>query len=142
MAWELHEAVNYYQKQGAPGDQSVLLELLREVQEENSGIPRAILPEIAGMLGVKESFLLAIIRRQPRLKLMDTHTLELCAGPNCGKRVDLAALAEKLCAGRNDIQLKFVPCMRQCGRGPNLRWDGQMYNRADEVLLRRILSEK
>lgn len=142
MAWELHDAVSYYKKQGAPGDQNVLLALLREVQQEKGGIPKSILAEIAGLLGVKESFLLALIRCQPRLRLTDTHTLELCTGPNCGKRGSLAALAERLCAGRSDIQLKFVPCMRMCGKGPNLRWDGELHNRADEALLRRILSEK
>ncbi len=142
MAWELSEAVAYYKKQGAPGDQSALLELLREVQREQGGIPKGMLTEIAGLLGVKESFLLAIIRRQPRLRLRDTHVLEMCAGPNCGKRADLAALAENLCSERCDIQLKFVPCMRQCGKGPNLKWDGTLHNRADETLLRRILSEK
>ena len=142
MAWELREAVSYYQKQGAPGDQSALLSLLREVQEEFGCIPKHLLLEMGEKLGVKESFLLALIRRQPRLRLGDSHTLEMCAGPNCGKRVDLAALAEQLCASRSDVQLKFVPCMRQCGKGPNIKWDGQLHNRADEMLLRRLFGEK
>ena len=139
MAWNLQEATEYFKKQGAPGDQTALLSLLREVQEEYGGIPRGLLPEIGSILGVKESFLLALIRRQPRLRLRDTHTLELCAGPNCGKRAELAALAEKLCTGRGDITLKFVPCMRQCGKGPNLKWDGVLHNRADAELLQKLL---
>lgn len=142
MAWELKEALEYYKKQGAPSDQSALVSLFREVQGEFGSIPKHLLPELAVGLGVKESFLLALIRRQPRLRLADCHTLELCAGSNCGKRAELAALAEKLCAGRADIQLKFVSCMRLCGKGPNLRWDGQLYNKADETLLRQLLSEK
>lgn len=142
MAWDLKEAVDYYTKQGAPGEQNALLNLLREVQTEYGSIPQYLLPQIGELLGVKESFLLALIRRQPRLQLGDTHTLELCAGPNCGKRTELAALAEHLCAGKGDVSLKFVPCMRQCGKGPNLRWDGQLHNRADEALIRRLLEEK
>lgn len=142
MAWELREAVEYYKKQGAPGDQAALLALLREMQEEHGGIPKELLPEIGKLLDVKENFLLAVIRRQPRLRLTDTHTLELCAGPNCGRRTELAALAERLCAGKPDVSLKFVPCMRSCGKGPNLKWDGQLHNRADETLLRRLLSQK
>lgn len=142
MAWELKEAVEYYKKQGAPGDQNALLALLREIQAEAEGIPGRLLPELGEMLGVKESFLLALISRQPRLRLMDTHTLELCAGPNCGKRAELAALAERLCAGRTDVSLKFVLCMRQCGKGPNIKWDGVVYNRADGALLRRLFAEK
>lgn len=142
MSWDLRESVEYYKRQGAPGDQSALLSLLREVQEEHGGIPKTLLPEIGESLGVKESFILALIRRQPRLRLTDTHTLILCAGPNCGKRTELADLAETLCAGRSDVTLKFVPCMRQCGKGPNLKWDGQLYNRADEELLKKLLETK
>ena len=141
MSWNLREAVKYYQKQGAPGDQTALIGLLREIQDAHGGIPKGILPEIGEALGIKESFLLALIRRQPRLRLMDTHTLELCAGPNCGKRTELAALAEKLCAGRSDVSLKFVPCMRQCGKGPNLKWDGQLHNRANAELLKKLLQK-
>ena len=139
MAWELKEAAAYYKKQGAPGDQSALLGFLREMQEEYGGIPGQLLPEAAALLGVKESFLQAVIRRQPRLRLMDTHLLELCAGPNCGKSVELAALAEKLCAGRSDVTLRFTRCMRQCGKGPNLKWDGEIHNRADGELLKKLL---
>lgn len=142
MAWDLKEAAEYYRKQGAPGDQNALLGLLREVQEEFGSIPQYLLPQIGENLSVKESFLLALIRRQPRLRLGDSHTLELCAGLNCGKRTELAALAEQLCAGKSNVSLRFVPCMRQCGKGPNLRWDGQLYNRADEALIRRLLTEK
>lgn len=139
MAWDLKEATAYYRKQGAPGDQTALVSLLREMQEEFGAIPEYLLPELGTNLGVKESFLLALIRRQPRLRLADTHVLELCAGPNCGKRTELAALAEKLCDGKSGVTLKFVPCMRMCGKGPNLRWDGVLHNGADEALLRKLL---
>jgi NADH:ubiquinone oxidoreductase subunit E len=142
MAWDLNEAVAYYKKQGAPGDQNALISLLREMQEEFGSIPKHLLPIMGEKLGVKDSFLLALIRRQPRLRLGDTHTLEMCAGPNCGRRAELAALAEELCRGKSDVTLKFVPCMRMCGKGPNLKWDGQLHNRADEALLRQLFAEK
>lgn len=142
MAWELKEAVEYYKKQGAPSDQGALIGLLREMQEEFGTIPSHLLPEAAAILGVKASFLLAVIRRQPRLRLADTHLLELCAGPNCGKCVELAAQAEKLCADRRDTTLKFTPCMRQCGKGPNLKWDGTLHNRADGELLKKLVENK
>lgn len=139
MAWDMQEAVAYYKKQGAPGDQSTVVSLLREVQEEFGAIPGQLLPELGSLLGVKESFLLALIRRQPRLRIADTHVLEMCAGPNCGKRTELASLAEELCAVRKNVTLRFVPCMRMCGKGPNLRWDGVLHNGADEALLRKLL---
>lgn len=143
MSWDLKEAVEYYGRQGAPGDQSAVISLLREVQQENGGsIPLSAPEEIAGLYGIKAGFLLALIKRIPSLRLADGHCLELCAGPNCGKRTELAALAEKLCkAHPGKITLKYVPCMRLCGKGPNLRWDGKLYHQADEALLRRLMEE-
>lgn len=141
MSWDLKEAAAYYKRQGAPGDQSALLSLLREIQQEFGAVPKHMVGELAGEMGTKESFLLAVIRRQPRLRLEETHTLELCAGPNCGKRAQLAELAETLCARKKGVTLKFVGCMRQCGQGPNLKWDGQLYSRADEALLRKLLEQ-
>lgn len=139
MEFVLSEALEYYRRQGAPGDQAALVSLLREVQQACGGtIPKTTLPPLAGGLGVKESYLLAVIRRIPSLRLSDSHTLELCAGPNCGRAAALAACAEKECKGKN-ITLRFVPCMRLCGKGPNLKWDGKLYHKVDEKLLKRVL---
>ena len=37
MPWNLEEAIAYYGQRGAPADQSALVSLLREVQQENGG---------------------------------------------------------------------------------------------------------
>lgn len=137
MAWNLDEAIGWYRKQGAPGDQTALTELLREIQRENGGgIPRFAVAEVSQKLNVKESLLLAVIRRIPSLRLADFHCLEVCAGPNCGKHAALARVAEGMKSSK--IQVRFVPCMRMCGKGPNIRWDGRLYHGADEALLRRL----
>ena len=142
--WTLDEALTYYKRQGAPSDQTALRGLLREVQDQHGGaIPSHLMKPMAESMGVKESFLLAILKRSPGLRLKDEHLLELCCGPNCGKHTALAALAEELCAtSPRKITLKFVPCMRLCGKGPNIRYDGILYHHADETLLRRLLSEQ
>lgn len=139
MSWDLNEAIDYYRRQGAPGDQNALRNLLTEIQEESGGaIPRDVLGRTAEGLGVKESFLAAIIRRIPRLRLADIHVLEICAGPNCSRRGQLAQLAEQY---RGRVEVKLVPCMRQCGKGPNLRFDGKLYNGADAQLLAALMDE-
>ena len=139
MSWDLSEAIDYYRRQGAPGDQNALRNLLSEVQEAHGGaIPGYLLPQIAGDLGVKESFLAAIIRRIPRLRLKNQHLLEICAGPNCSRRGQRAQMAEQY---RGRVEIKLVPCMRQCGKGPNLRFDGKLYNGADAQLLARLMEE-
>ena len=139
MSWDLNEAISYYRGQGAPGDQNALRNLLAEVQAESGGtIPGYLLPQIAQGLGVKESFLAAVIRRVPSLRLKDSHLLEICAGSNCSHRGQLAQIVERY---RGRVKVKLVPCMRQCGKGPNLRLDGKLYNGADEALLEKIMSE-
>ena len=138
MNWDLEEAISYYKKQGAPKDQSVVTALLREIQSQHGGsIPSGVLIRLAEAYETKESYFLALIRRIPSLRLSDKHLVELCAGPNCGKHRALADFAEKNCRGK--AELKFVPCMRQCGKGPNLRFDGKLYHKADEALLKSLL---
>lgn len=137
MKFDLAEAMDYYRRQGAPGDQNALRNLLAEIQTEYGGsIPQYVLPQVADGLGTKESFLAAIIRRIPSLRLADQHLLEICAGPNCSRRGNLAQLAEQY---RGRVEVKLVPCMRQCGKGPNLRFDGRLYNGADGALLEKLL---
>ena len=142
--WSLKEAVDYYQRQGAPGDQTALIAHLREAQQENGGaIPIQLPAQLAQALGVKESFLLAVIRRIPGLRLGDSHSLELCDGPNCSKRAALADFVERT-YGKTpaDFTVQYVPCMRLCGKGPNIRWDGKLYHQADEKLLRSLIDGK
>lgn len=143
MEWTLEEAVSHYERQGAPGDQTALVGLLREVQQENNGsIPEFLLDQIAQAYNIKKTFLLAIVKRIPSLRLDDTHILELCAGPNCGKHLSLAAYAEELhsACGKKFV-LKFSPCMRMCGKGPNIKWDGKIYHQANPLLLQQLLAE-
>ena len=67
--WTLEEALAYYRRQGAPGEQGALVALLREVQEERGGaLPAADLAEIAAALSLRDTFLSAIIRRYPGLR--------------------------------------------------------------------------
>ena len=143
MQWNFEEAIVYYKKLGAPKDQSALISLLKEIQQEHgNSIPGYMVKWIAEAYEIKESFLLAIIKRIPSLMLDDQHILEICAGPNCGKQAALAACAESLQKrSKNKFLLKYVPCMRMCGKGPNLKWDGKIYHKADERLLKQLLTE-
>lgn len=140
MDWNLEEAIGYYRSLGAPSDQNALIGLLKEIQREQGSISYADLSAITRSYGIKEGLLLALIRRIPSLRLAGKHTLELCAGPNCSKKAKLADFVEKNW-GKNPekFTVKYVPCMRMCGKGPNIRWDGQVYNSADEELLKKLL---
>ena len=141
MDWTLEEALEYYRRMGAPGDQTALTNLLREIQKNNGGgIPKGLLPTVAEHYSIKESLLLALIRRIPSLRLADVHCLELCSGPNCPKKRDLAGFVEKTWGAKpKGFTVRYVPCMRMCGKGPNIRWDGKLYNQADEELLKKLI---
>lgn len=138
MEWNLTDEIASYKSLGAPEDQQALIGLLRQVQAQYNGIPASCIATIAESYGIKEGILLALIRRIPSLRLAEGHLLELCAGPNCSKCTALAVCAEKL-AKQGKCTLKYVPCMRLCGKGPNLRWDGKLYHRADEDLLKKLV---
>jgi NADH:ubiquinone oxidoreductase subunit E len=134
----MQELLDYYRRQGAPGDQTALVGLLREIQGEYGAVPKWAVAEIAAAYNVKESFLLAVIKRIPSLRLQDTHLLQLCAGPNCGKHTALAAEAEKLCKLKG-VELKYMGCQRMCGKGPNIKFDGKLYHKATIELLQDLL---
>ena len=134
----MKEILDYYRRQGAPGDQTALVGLLKELQQTYGAVPKWAVGEIAEEYKIKESFVLAVVKRIPSLRLQDTHLLQLCAGPNCGKHTALAAEAEKLCKLKG-VELKYMGCQRMCGKGPNIRFDGKLYHKATVELLQELL---
>ncbi len=148
--WDLYEAITYYQKDGAPQNQDVLIALLREVQEENKGVlPSIAIREIAEQMSVKESFLLAIIKRYPSLHIESApNFLEICGGPNCAKNNSaklMRFIMEKYKVGSGGISTKgrfsykISGCMKHCGKGPNIKWNGEVYNKMDEKKLVQLI---
>ncbi len=148
--WTLEEALAYYRRQGAPGEQGALVALLREVQEERGGaLPAADLAEIAAALSLRDTFLSAIIRRYPACAPRRPHRMELC-GPRCSGRgaARLAAFVEETYGVRpggvsasGRFTYRITGCMKSCPNGPSLRWDGALHSRADEALIRALVDE-
>lgn len=134
----MKEMLDYYRRQGAPSDQTALVNLLKELQQIYGAVPKWAVAEVAEAYKIKESFILAVVKRIPSLRLQDTHLLQLCAGPNCGKHTPLAAEAEKLCKLKG-VELKYMGCQRMCGKGPNIRFDGKLYHKATVELLKELL---
>ena len=140
MSWDLEEALDYYRRQGAATDQNAIIALLKEIQKEQGAIPVDVPEKIAEAYGLRAPLVLALIRRLPSLRLAGGHCMELCAGPNCGKSSSLADFAEEIAP--TGVTVKRVGCMRLCGKGPNLRWDGKLYHRADQALIRHLMEQK
>lgn len=60
-------------------------------------------------------------------------TVEICIGTSCHLMgvQDLMAVLDSLPdSQRNQIELKAVTCFKSCGKGPNVRINGELINNA------------
>ncbi len=148
-SWNIHEAVEYYKGQDAPQNQFALVELLKEVQEHNGGVLTDIaVEEIAALLNTKVTFLNAVIKRYPSLKPASApHRLEVCGGKNCAvngsaallKHIRVAYGAESGgISTKGGFSFKICGCLKHCGKGPNIKWDGEIYNAATPELIKKL----
>lgn len=144
--WNIDEAIAYYRDQGAPGDQQMLIALLREIQQETGPLTQEVLLKVESALALSASMLPALIRRVPSLR-MDTHPhrLELCQ--NCGRK--LAVWVENEygvkpgCAcDTHGFTFQLTGCMKNCKASPSMKWDGVLYPKASEDTIRRVVSGK
>lgn len=150
--WNLQDAIAFCREQGAPQNQQALIALLREIQTKNSGlIPADALGEISSQLALKEALLLAIIKRCPGLRTEEApHRLELCGGERCRKRNcrELQRFVEENYqvepgkvsqVGR--FSYKITGCMKNCPKGPSLKWDGKLYSNANSKLIQTLVGK-
>lgn len=151
--WSLDEAIAYYKGQDAPANQDALVNLLREVQDNNGGVlSDIVIEDIAIAMNIKQSFLGAVIKRYPSLRAESApHRLEVCGGPNCAKNGSakiLKFIADKYkvqsggISKKGKFSFKICGCMKQCPYGPNIKWDGEIYNHADEELLEKLINSQ
>ena len=147
--WNIHESVEYYKGQDAPQNQFALVELLKEVQEHNGGVlADNVVQEIAALLNIKPSFLNAVIKRYPSLKpAAAPHRLEICGGKNCagnGSAALLKFIKQTYNVDNGGISVSggfsfaVCNCLKHCGKGPNIKWDGEVYNAATPELIKRL----
>ena len=146
---DFQEMIDYYREQGAPGDQQMVIALLREMQEACGGaLNGEALKAAAEAYGLKENMLAALIRRIPSLRMADApHRLELCG--TCPRGRELRAWVENtwhIRSGSTCEQGGFsyhvTPCMKNCKNGPSLKWDGTLYSQATVELIRKLTGMK
>lgn len=148
-SWNIHEAVEYYKGQDAPQNQFALVELLKEAQEHNGGVLTDIaVEEIAALLNIKVTFLNAVIKRYSSLKTAQApHRLEVCGGKNCAVNGSAALLKHIRGAygaesggisTKGGFSFKICGCLKHCGKGPNIKWDGEIYNAATPELIKKL----
>lgn len=147
--WKIHEAVEYYKGQDAPQNQFALVELLKEAQEHNGGVlTDCLIEDIAALLNIKVTFLNAVIKRYPSLKTAQApRRLEVCGGKNCAANGSAALLKHIRGAygaesggisTKGGFSFKICGCLKHCGKGPNIKWDGEIYNAATPELIKKL----
>lgn len=147
--WNIHEAVEYYKGQDAPQNQFALVELLKEAQEHNGGVlTDCLIEDIAALLNIKVTFLNAVIKRYSSLKTAQApHRLEVCGDKNCAANGSAALLKHIRGAygaesggisTKGGFSFKICGCLKHCGKGPNIKWDGEIYNAATPELIKKL----
>lgn len=148
---EFQEAAQYYTSLNSPGDQSVLVEFLRETQDIFGCIPQDSKEIIAHIMQVKPSLIDTLIKLYPSLcDQKYEKEIIVCNGSTCSSRGSLALLKkleEKLGISCGNVTsdgkylLRTQKCFKQCGKGPNMKIGDTMYNHVDEEMIDRLFSK-
>lgn len=143
----IHEIIDYYRSHGAPGDQQMLIAMLKEVQETDGGmLTQASIDEIIEACHLKAPILQALIRRIPSLRCETVaHRLEICG--TCKKGAALRDYIEETYGIRSGsvcesgkFSYRVTGCMKNCKCGPSMRWDGVLYPQATIEQLEKLIS--
>ena len=141
MERELNDLIDYYCKKNTSWNQSDLIDLLRDVQDEICGgvLKESVLCEICQELDIKRSYIDLVMKFVPDLKTEKIHhRMEICSGKNCQSNgsADLKCYIEKTYGVKKDsvskkgsFSYKIGGCMKHCKNGPCIKWDGQVYEK-------------
>lgn len=142
----LQELIKYYRLQGAPEEQQLLISLLRDAQEiDGDALMPQTIASICESYQIKPAILHALIRRMPSLHFSDTpHCLEVCGTCKDGRA--LADFIERTygvkngsCRQSGGFSYRITGCMKNCKKGPSIRWDGEIVSFAAPDLIRQII---
>lgn len=143
---DLHDWMEYYRAQGAPGNQQMLIMLLREIQQAEGGVlSQASLNAVMDGYALQKPVMQALLRRIPALRCESVpHKLEICSTCRAGVQLrefieDEYGLKSGSCCEEAGFSYRAVGCMKNCKNGPSVRWDGVLYPAADIRLLRRLI---
>ena len=103
-------------------------------------------------LGVKDSYINTVIKFTSDIKTEKVaHRLSICKGENCKSKGsselhDHIIKKYKVNPGKVSEKYGFsydvCGCMKQCAKGPNIRWDGKIYSKVTTKMLDSLITEK
>jgi NADH:ubiquinone oxidoreductase subunit E len=135
-----------------PGRPANILRTLLAVDQVFARVPPEAVARIARMLDVPEADVMGVLSYYPDLhtKRRGRHIVRLCLGEACVANRSTGLLAElkhELHIGLGEttadgrFTLERVYCLGNCGVGPTVMVDDQLYGRVTGMELRRILKQ-
>ena len=126
------------------GEASSLLQILLDIQGENSWLPREALGRVSQKLGVPLTRIQHIATFYKAFSLVPKgrHKVHICMGTACHVRgatriLDTVEEATGLKPGETDLDLKFsletVNCLGCCALGPVINVDGKVHGKMSPV---------
>lgn len=141
----------YYADLRDRSDQSVIVEMLKELQEVNGFLTPELQGRAAEVCDVKPSFIQLLIRTYPSLKKAPyAHEITVCSGARChakGGSEIISEVKKLLRIGDDHLSadgkwlMKVQNCLKNCKTSPNMKVDGKVYRHLSADKVRDVLME-
>jgi len=129
---------------------SSLIQILLDIQSENSWLPKEVLRKISNKLDVPLNRIQHIATFYKAFSLVPKgrHEVHICVGTACHVRgatriLDTVEEATGIRAGETDLDLKFsletVNCLGCCALGPVVEVDGKVHGKMSRVKTAEVL---
>lgn len=148
---KIQEILDYYSGQSDRQEQSVIAEMLWELQKVQGFLSPELKECAAKAAGVNVSLIQILVNRYPSLKEADyEHEILACTGERCGRKEGLKVLAaiRKELGIKQDgltadgrVMLKTQCCLKKCRTSPNFYLDGRLYKNVTPEQVSEILKE-
>ena len=132
------------------GEASAFLQILLDIQSENSWLPKEVLERISETLDVPMNRIQHIATFYKAFSLVPKgrHQVHICVGTACHVRgatriLDTVEEATGIKPGETDLDLKFsletVNCLGCCALGPVMEVDGKVHGKMSPVKTAEVL---
>jgi NADH-quinone oxidoreductase subunit E len=132
------------------GEASALLQVLLDIQSENSWLPKQALGRVSERLEVPLNRIQHIVTFYKAFSLVPKgrHKVHICVGTACHVRgatriLDTVEQATGIKPGETDLELKFsletVNCLGCCALGPVMEVDGKVHGKMSPVKASEVL---
>ena len=147
----IQQIFEYYGRQRDRAEQDMVVQMLKELQDEEGFLTEELKKKAAETAGVNLSMINLLIRVYPSLKQASiSHVITVCTGERCAKKNGAAILdcvKKELKIGKDKLSadkkwlLKTQNCLKNCRTSPNMLIDGTLYTNLTPERVTEIIRE-